>query len=202
MFIILRLYPECNENHRQHKFACHAAHHASETTCASVVTGIVHARFDVTAAKVMPCRQARIVPRSPLNRRKPPLRPALRDGVESGDATALSCTFFVPRNPCVPTAPAFSQAPPQTRLTGRDRAVWEAGWGRDATQRGKAAQTASQGQTAGNGQGGPLGPPAACSHRHFRPTALHRLLSGTLCFLCSSLLPGHRILRRLQSPLQ
>lgn len=45
----------------------------------------------------------------------------------------------------------------------------EAGWGKDATQRGKAAQTASQGQTAGNGQGGALAPPAARLYRHFRP---------------------------------
>lgn len=58
-----------------------------------------------------------------------PTRIAGRCGLRGSrkGATALSRTFFVPRSPCVPAVPAFSQALPQTRLTGRDRAVWEAG---------------------------------------------------------------------------
>lgn len=125
-----------------------------------------------------------------------PTRIAGRCGLRGSrkGATALSRTFFVPRNPCVPTAPAFFQASPQTRLTGRDRAVWEAGRGRDATQRGKAAQTASQGQTAGNGPGWPLGPPAAAlgdsNNSHHRSGRRSHILRHALGAIFPQRLPG------------
>ena len=60
--------------------------------------------------------------------------------------------------------------------------------GQGATWEGKPAQTASQGQTAGNRQGGPLGPPAVCLHRHFRPVILESFfgsqIGDILCLEC------------------
>ena len=67
------------------------------------------------------------------------------------------------------------------------------GWrGRDATRVGKPAQTASQGQTAGNRLGGPLGPLAFLSHLHFRSIFLLRSLA-----LCQPL--GAIVLQRQPS---
>lgn len=107
------------------------------------------------------------------------------------DKPLAGCTFFVPRSPCVPAAPAFPKPrrkPGSQAATGPLRGAGGAGM---PPSGGKAAQTASQGQTAGNGLGGPLGPPAACSHRRFRPVILDNFLSMATRFLVS-----HILLRR------
>ena len=91
-----------------------------------------------------------------VNPRNPLSRPALRGGVICGGGEKAPPLYPAPKSsPVAPASQRFQRSPvlPQTRLTGRGRAALEAGWGRDATQPGKAAQTASQGQTAGKRTG-------------------------------------------------
>ena len=130
----------------------------------------------------MPSGQYKIVPDFSITPGKPSPRPALRDGVVCRGS---------PKAPLLLPAPFSSPVFPLSRRCGvlpvpaahpahRPRqGGFGAGRGGDATRVGKPAQTASQGQTAGNSPGGPLGPLAFLSHLHFRSIFL--LCSFLLC---------------------
>lgn len=113
-------------------------------------------------------------PRSETPQTAVPTRIAGRCGMSGGAARPplfIPHLFLLPIRPSsrrlgvLPALAAHAAHRPQQGDSGGRE-----GQGRHLA--GKPPQTAAQGQTAGNGQGGPLGPPAVCSHRHFRPMVL------------------------------
>lgn len=104
--------------------------------------------------------------------RKPLPRPALRDGVTCGGAQKAPPLYPAPFSfPHPSLAPAARRFPaPTANPAHKPRQSRLGDWvGQGCYMAGKSAQPASQGQTAGDGQGGALAPPAARLYRHFRP---------------------------------
>ena len=85
-----------------------------------------------------------------------PTRIAGRCGSSGGAARP---PLFIPHRFLFPIRPSLRrpgvfQPPPQTRLTDRDRAVWEAGWGRVATWRESPHNRPHRGKQRGTGRAG------------------------------------------------